>query len=155
MTLTAAAPEKRRPLFKIFMWLAIPPVLLAGFFVACFGVPLLPSSAMTVTYSVKGTTFHDGEVLKPLGMGEATYLHLQHSSKPLYRWLMIRKPAQRVLVPISVRKTWGDLRYVHGDQIIGIDILGGKVDDGWQAQWSGHSVRFYNAEMTVEATFAD
>lgn len=143
----------RRYWFKVLVWFLIPSALLTGFFVAMFGQPLLPSRAMTFTYAVDGSTFHDGRVTRPLGMGDAFYLQLPQAPKPLYQWFMIRRSQKQVVVPVAVYQTGWGMAYVHADQKLGVRLSSGKLEDSWKVEWDGNEVRFSNGGLMVEGQF--
>jgi len=62
---------------------------------------------------------------------------------------LISLERQRVLIPVCAKKECLGVSYVHRDQLKGVDITGGKVDDAWTVSFSDEMMTFKNSKIVI------
>ncbi|MEO6053149.1 MAG: hypothetical protein ABIP97_03980 [Chthoniobacterales bacterium] len=121
---------------------------IAGGFLFLFERPLLPSKAYTITASLNGVPIH-AELLHPSFASEVYYVRLPDARPGLYQWFGIAFRRLSVFIPAAVYTGWYDIPYVHSDQLHGVNITDGKIEDHWSVKFSPAGVQFSNGSFSI------
>ena len=113
--------------------------------------PLIPTDELRVTYECEGKTNDDTRVFVPLFASGVYYINLPQSVSAIYRWFLIKERYKSVSVPNAPREQESKLRYVHRDQILGVDLLDPKIQDKWTVGFRDTTINFSNGKLTVKA----
>jgi hypothetical protein len=111
--------------------------------------PLIPTNELRVTYECEGKMNDDTRVFAPLFASGVYYINLPQSASLTYRWFLIKEPYKSVSVPNVPRGQESKMRYVHRDQILGVELLDPKIQDKWTVAFRDKSINFSNGKLTV------
>ncbi|MBT62209.1 MAG: hypothetical protein CML13_03260 [Puniceicoccaceae bacterium] len=119
--------------------------------------PIIPSS-WDVAYQQDGKEKKEGITRSLLFVSDYIIVELPKSlSDPNQEgrnriWssvFLISLDRQRVLIPVAYGREFLGFKYLHKDQLKGVDITGGKVNDGWTVLFEEDQITFTNPKITV------
>jgi hypothetical protein len=111
--------------------------------------PLLVSRDYVVTAKVDGESVQ-AKLMRPAFTSGVYYLELEAGPSVRDRMFLIREDSSTVALPISVYKGVMNIPYVHADQMRGILLTDGKVEDTWEVHSTPDKVKFANASISVQ-----
>ena len=134
---------KRTAIIFAFLSIAALACLLA------FARTLVTSRAYVVTATCDGKPVR-AKLMRPAFKSGIFYLQLLQESPQRYDWFLIAFPQQLVAVPVvSARSGWLGIPYVHADQMGGVSLTSGKIEDSWNVVFAPEKVEFSNASLSV------
>ena len=142
------------PKRKARRWGAIGLALVA---VVLFGIvavrpPLVATDAYSVQYSVRGQSYTDAEVFRPVLMGHLLYVRLPVLADTRYLWFLVDLRRSVVSSPLGPYRSSHGFDYIHSDQAFGVRLTDGKIEDHWTVSFESGIVTFSNDSIHVTVT---
>ena len=117
-----------------------------------YAPPLRKSSDYSVTYSVSGKSYSDGQLFRPFGIPSRYYISIPTPSAPLYHWFVVDFSLRVAAHPqFGVTCPCGS-PCVHRDQSLGLLLTDAKTEDHWRVSFTSDGVQFSNGTMSVSLT---
>ncbi|MFQ3224429.1 MAG: hypothetical protein ACI8Z5_000678 [Lentimonas sp.] len=117
--------------------------------------PMIPSS-WEVTYQLDGKEKQAGVARTPLFANDLIFIELTGSVRDLQTKdrisctsFMLRLEQQKIVVPVSPVREFLGIRYVHRDQLIGVDLTSPEVDDRWTVLFQEDQIIFGNPSIRI------
>ena len=117
-----------------------------------YAPPLRKSSDYSVTYSVSGKSYSDGQLFRPFGIPSRYYISIPTPSAPRYHWFVVDFSLRVAAHPqFGVTCPCGS-PCIHRDQPLGLFLTDAKTEDHWRVCFTSDGVQFSNGTMSVSLT---